>query len=81
MEPTKRQQRRTIDDEISDTEGKPPHEMVPVPIRMLRSLYLHALYACRDGDYPTVSQYVADLIRRDKHVKSSATQLPTPDGG
>jgi len=50
--------RKTFLNEIADAEKKPQHETVPVSIRLLRSLYLHALRACRDGDYATVSQYI-----------------------
>jgi hypothetical protein len=65
---SKEGKRKNLAEQIAETESKPQHETVAVPLRMLRSLYLHALLACRDRDYSTVSQYVSDLIRKDKRV-------------
>lgn len=69
----KHKKHRTLLEEIEQTEQQEkdhPNETVPVPLRILRSLYLHALYACRDGDYKSVSEFYADLTRRDKHIKN-----------
>jgi hypothetical protein len=60
--------RRSLAEQIADTEAKPQNETVAVPLRILRSLYCTRFYACRDGDYPSLLQYVAALIRRDKHT-------------
>ena len=66
---TVKRRRRNICDEISHTEGGDMHETVTATVSMTRGLYLHALRAVRDGDYPTVSTYISDLVRRDKHYK------------
>lgn len=59
-----------IHSEIEDTQKKAMHDTVRVSVNILRSLYYHALLACRDGDYANPTQYISDLIRRDKHVKN-----------
>jgi len=67
----KRRERMTLEDEIVDTEKRDQHEPVGLSISVTRALFLHALRAMRDGDYGSVSAYVRDLIRRDKHVETS----------
>jgi len=67
----KRRERKTLHDEIADTEKRDQHEVVGVSISLTRGLFLHALRAMRDGDYGSVSAYVSDLIRRDKHIENS----------
>ena len=63
--------RRTLSDEIADAESKDLHESVSLSISMTRGLYLHALYAVRDGDYAGVSAYLSDLVRREKKSKTT----------
>lgn len=74
MKPKRRKpdppRRMPLADEILDTEKKDQHETLEIRVRILRSLYLHCLHACRDGDYKSPGDYVADLIRRDKHIKN-----------
>lgn len=67
-EKKQKRQRRSINDEITDTEGRDLHESVVISVSMTRGLYLHALRAVRDGDYPAISTYLSDLVRRDKHA-------------
>lgn len=67
----KRRERRTLEDEIADTEKRNQHEPVGLSISVTRGLFLHALRAMRDGDYGSVSAYISDLIRRDKHIQNS----------
>ena len=67
----KRRERRTLQDEIADTEKRDQHEPVGISISVTRGLFLHALRAMRDGDYGSVSAYISDLIRRDKHIQNS----------
>ncbi len=62
--------KRNLADEITDTEKQDQHQTVSFTISILRSLYMHGLLSMRNGDYPTFSSYVADLIRRDKHVRN-----------
>jgi hypothetical protein len=66
----KRRERRTLEDEIADTEKRDQHEPVGVSISVTRGLFLHALRAMRDGDYGSVSAYISDLIRRDKPLQN-----------
>ena len=63
--------RKTLHDEIADTEKRDQHEVIGLSISVTRGLFLHALLAMRDGDYGSVSAYVSDLIRRDKHIENS----------
>ena len=67
----KRRERKTLQDEIADTEKRDQHEPVGISISVTRGLFLHALRAMRDGDYGSVSAYISDLIRRDKHIQNS----------
>ena len=67
----KQRERKTLHDEIADTEKRDQHEVVGLSISVTRGLFLHALRAMRDGDYGSVSAYVSDLIRRDKHIQNS----------
>ena len=67
----KRRERRTLEDEIADTERHDQHKPVALSISVTRGLFLHALRAMRDGDYGSVSAYISDLIRRDKHIQNS----------
>ena len=67
----KQRERKTLQDEIADTEKRDQHEVVGLSISVTRGLFLHALRAMRDGDYGSVSAYVSDLIRRDKHIQNS----------
>jgi hypothetical protein len=67
----KRRERMTLQDEIADTERRDQHEPVGISISVTRGLFLHALRAMRDGDYGSVSAYISDLIRRDKHIQNS----------
>src|SRR5215469_5165869 len=67
----KRRERRTLEDEIVDTEKRDQHEPIGLSISVTRGLFLHALRAMRDGDYGSVSAYISDLIRRDKHIQNS----------
>jgi hypothetical protein len=67
----KQRKRKTLHDEIADTEKRDQHEVIGVSISVTRGLFLHALLAMRDGDYGSVSAYVSDLIRRDKHIENS----------
>ena len=67
----KRRERKTLLDEIADTEKRDQHEVIGLSISVTRGLFLYALLAMRDGDYGSVSAYVSDLIRRDKHVENS----------
>ncbi len=60
----------TLAEEIAETEKLDQHETVSFSISLLRSLYLHGLYAMRDGDYASFSAVVGDLLRRDKHVRN-----------
>ena len=73
--------RKTLSEEIADTECKDQHQSVCLSVSMTRSLYLHALRALRDGDYGTLSAYIADLVRRDKHVKYQEPALTTQRDG
>lgn len=57
-------------EEIADTEGKPMHETVPINFRILRSLYLHVLIACRDKKYKSVSSYIEELVRNDERASN-----------
>jgi len=61
--------RHILSEEIADTECKDQHQSVCLSVSITRSLYLHALHALRDGDYGTLSAYIADLVQRDKHVQ------------
>jgi hypothetical protein len=63
--------KRTLGDEITDAESKDQHESVSLSISMIRGLYLHALYAVRDGDYSGLSAYISDLVRREKKRKTT----------
>src|SRR5207247_11418981 len=67
----KRRERKTLLDEIADTEKRDQHEVVGLSVSVTRGLFLHALRAMRDGDYGSVSAYLSDLIRRDKHIQNS----------
>ena len=67
----KQRKRKTLEDEIADTEKRGQHEVLGLSISITRGLFLHALRAMRDGDYGSVSAYVSDLIRRDKHIHNS----------
>ena len=67
----KRRERKTLEGEIADTEKRDQHEPVGISISVTRGLFLHALRAMRDGDYGSVSAYISDLIRRDKHIQNS----------
>src|SRR5690242_17853633 len=51
----KRRERKTLEDEIADTEKRDQHEPVGISISVTRGLFLHALLAMRDGDYGSVS--------------------------
>jgi hypothetical protein len=73
--------RKTLSEEIADTESRDQHRSICLSVSMTRSLYLHALHAVRDGDYGTLSAYIADLVRRDKHVKYQEPALPTQRDG
>ena len=68
---SRRSKRKTILEQIETEEGLPQFQTVKVSFYVMRGLHLHALRACRDGDYMTVGDYVSDLIRRDKHIKNS----------
>ena len=61
--------RRTIEDEVLDTEARDQTETVSVNISMPRGLYAHALRRLQAGDYSTISSFLADLIRRDKYAR------------
>jgi hypothetical protein len=75
----KRRERKTLEDEIADTQKRNQHEPVGISISVTRGLFLHALRAMRDGDYGSVSAYISDLIRRDKHIQNSKpTNLDAP---
>jgi hypothetical protein len=67
----KRRKRRTLQEEIEDTQSRDQHEAVSVSISVTRGLYLHGLCAMRDGDYSSFSAYVSDLMRRDKRSKNT----------
>lgn len=67
----RKKKRRTLEEEIKDTENKDQHESVSLSISTTRGLYLHSLKAMCDGDYASLSAYVSDLIRRDKHIKNA----------
>ena len=73
--------RKTLSEEIAETESKDQHESVCLSVSMTRSLYLHALRALRDGDYGTLSAYIADLVRRDKHVQYQEPEFPIQRNG
>jgi hypothetical protein len=73
--------RKTLSEEIADTESRDQHRSICLSVSMTRSLYLHALHAVRDGDYGTLSAYIADLVRRDKHVKYQEPALATQRNG
>jgi hypothetical protein len=72
----KRRERKTLQDEIADTEKRDQREPVGLSISMTRGLFLHALRAMRDGDYGSVSAYISDLVRRDKHIQNSKPDNP-----
>lgn len=67
MTNSKTRKRRSLMEEIEHTVGRDPHETVSVNVSMTRGLYLHGLLSVKNGDYASLSAYVSDLIRRDKH--------------
>jgi hypothetical protein len=74
----KQRVRKTLHDEIADTEKRDQHEVIGLSISVTRGLFLHALLAMRDGDYGSVSAYVSDLIRRDKHIENLNAPVHQP---
>jgi hypothetical protein len=70
-ETMKKPYRKPLSEEIADAESKNQHESVLLKVTVPRSLYLHALYAVRDGDYGGLSAYISDLLRQVKKGKTT----------